>query len=333
MPDGALAELAARLPGRRVLVVGDVMLDEYLWGDATRLSAEAPVPVVEVRGRSMAPGGAGNAAANVVSLGGAALLAAVVGADEAGHALLNALRASGIDIRGVVTDGMRPTTAKVRLVTGSQQIVRMDHEIRTSLPAASEDILLRWAQELVMCADACILSDYGKGVVTPRVARRVIDIARDCGIPVVVDPKGANYTKYRAATILKPNVSEVERFLQEELSDVPALERAGRGLVDLLGGTAVLITRGPDGMALIRGSAPAWHVPAVAQEVYDVTDAGDTVIATVALALAAGAPLEAACHLANHAAGLAVACRGTVAVSMTALGLSLEGSSPAQNLG
>jgi rfaE bifunctional protein kinase chain/domain len=319
MIDRSLNQWLDRFAGRRVLVVGDVMLDEYLWGDATRLSAEAPVPVIEVRDRSIAAGGASNVAANVASLGGIALLGGVVGIDETGARLKAMLREAGIDGRGLVADTGRRTTAKVRLVARSQQIVRMDHEDRTPLAAGVTRQLLAWAEEEIASCDACILSDYGKGVVTPQLAKTIIDLARARGIPAVVDPKGTDYTKYRRATVVKPNVSEVERVVNRELAAVADLERAGRQLAELLEGTAVLITRGPEGMTLVRADAAAWHVPAAAQQVYDVTGAGDTVVSVLALGLAAGAPLEPAIEMANYAAGLAVARRGTATVGLAEL--------------
>jgi D-glycero-beta-D-manno-heptose-7-phosphate kinase len=319
MNDLTPGELLDRFAGRRVLVVGDLMLDEYLWGEATRMSAEAPVPVIEVRERTFAAGGAANVAANVASLGGVAVLGGVVGDDAAGRCLVGLLREQGIDVRGVVAEGTRPTTAKVRLVARGQQVVRMDHEVRAAVPAAAEAALLCWLEMEIASCDACILSDYGKGAITARVAQTAIGLAQRRGIPVVVDPKGTDYGKYRGATVIKPNVFEVERLLKEELTTLAELERAGARLVGLLDGTAVLITRGAEGMALFRAGAAAWHVPTAARQVYDVTGAGDTVVSALALGLAAGARLKPAIRLASRAAGLAVGRRGTAAVGLAEL--------------
>ncbi len=326
MAEPALLHWADRLAGRRVVVVGDVMLDEYLWGDAGRISAEAPVPVVEVRQRSAVPGGAGNAAANVVSLGGRASLGSALGADDAGRRLREVLAGAGIDVGGLVVDEGRPTTTKTRLLARGQQVVRIDHESRSPLPAAVEDALLGWFEQELAAAHACIVSDYGKGVISPGLARRAIERAAGRGVPVVVDPKGTDYTKYRGAAVIKPNVAEVERLLKEELGEPADLERAGTQLAELLPGTAVLVTRGPAGMALFRRGAAPWQVAAAARQVYDVTGAGDTVVSTLALALAAGAPLLEAIQLANHAAGLAVGHRGTAAVTCDELRTSLADS-------
>jgi D-beta-D-heptose 7-phosphate kinase/D-beta-D-heptose 1-phosphate adenosyltransferase len=229
------------------------------------------------------------------------------------------LREKAIDVGGVIVDGGRPTTAKVRLVARGQQVVRMDHEVRAAVPAAAEEALLRWVETEIRSCDACILSDYGKGAITPRVAATAIGLARRGGIPVVVDPKGTDYAKYRGATVIKPNVYEVERLLKEELATLAELERAGARLVALLDGTAVLVTRGAEGMALFRAGFAAWHVPTAARQVYDVTGAGDTVVSALALALAAGAGLKSAIRLASRAAGLAVARRGTAAVAAAEL--------------
>jgi D-beta-D-heptose 7-phosphate kinase/D-beta-D-heptose 1-phosphate adenosyltransferase len=248
-----------------------------------------------------------------------AVLGGVVGTDAAGRCLVELLREQGIDVRGVIADARRPTTAKVRLVARGQQVVRMDHEVRAAVPAAAEDALLRWVEAEIGSCDACILSDYGKGAITARVAETAIGLARRGGIPVVVDPKGTDYAKYRGATLIKPNVVEVERLLKEELATLADLERAGARLVAMLDGTAVLVTRGAEGMALFRAGSAAWHVPTAARQVYDVTGAGDTVVGALALALGAGAALKPAIRLASRAAGLAVGRRGTAAIGLAEL--------------
>jgi D-glycero-beta-D-manno-heptose-7-phosphate kinase len=314
-----LTNLLAAFPARRILVVGDVILDEYLWGEVRRISPEAPVPVVEIRSRTFVPGGAGNAAANVVSLGGKALLGGVAGRDHAVDQLREALARQGVDAGGLVPDSERATTTKTRLIAHGQQVVRMDSEQRTPLPRPVEDALLRWVDSHVPEADACILSDYGKGVISNRVAEHVIRVARQADKPVIVDPKGTNYVKYRGATVVKPNIHEVQRALKEDIEDDSGLLEASRRLVDLLEGAALLITRGPEGMSLFRtGFAPV-HIATVARHVFDVTGAGDTVVSTLAMALAAGSALEQAVHLANRAAGIVVGKRGTATVMLDEL--------------
>ncbi|HXG08811.1 MAG TPA: D-glycero-beta-D-manno-heptose-7-phosphate kinase [Gemmataceae bacterium] len=307
--------LLGAFPRKCVLIVGDVMLDEFLWGDVRRISPEAPVPVVEMRRRTYVPGGAGNAAANVVSLGGRALLAGVVGDDHQAILLSEALRQRGVAADGLLADAGRPTTTKTRIVAHNQQVVRVDCEQRTPLAAPLENRLLQWIETHLDRADVCVLSDYAKGVVSGRLAEQTIRLARQAGKPVVVDPKGADYAKYRGATVIKPNVAETELFLKAEIRDERSLEEAGARLAEQLEGGAVLITRGPQGMSLFRAGRPPLHIPSAARDVFDVTGAGDTVIGTLALALAAGGTLEQAAHLANRAAGIVVGKVGTATVT------------------
>jgi rfaE bifunctional protein kinase chain/domain len=316
---GMLADLLAVFSAQRILIIGDVILDEYLWGDVRRISPEAPVPVVEIRSRTFVPGGAGNAAANVVSLAGRALLGGVVGHDHQADKLGEVLRRQGVDTGGLVVDSERLTTTKTRLIAHGQQVVRMDSEQRTPLPHPVEDTLLQWADRHLPAVDACILSDYGKGVVSSRVAEQIIRGARQLGKPVIVDPKGANYAKYRGATVVKPNIHEVQQALKEEIEDDNSLLEASRRLVGLLEGAAVLITRGPEGMSLFREGLAPVHFAAVARHVFDVTGAGDTVVSTLAMALSAGLTLEQAVHLANLTAGLVVGKRGTATVTLDEL--------------
>jgi D-beta-D-heptose 7-phosphate kinase/D-beta-D-heptose 1-phosphate adenosyltransferase len=300
-------------------VIGDVILDEYLWGEVRRISPEAPVPVVEIRSRSVVPGGAGNAAANVVSLAGRALLGGVVGRDDQADKLAQALRQQGVQPSGLITDSERTTTTKTRLIAHGQQVVRMDSEQRTPLSGAVEDSLLQWADRCLPDADACVLSDYGKGVVSNRVAEQVIRSARRLNKPVIVDPKGTNYAKYRGATVVKPNIHEVQLVLREEIEGEQALLEASRRLVGFLEGAALLITRGELGMSLFREAFEPVHIAAVARHVFDVTGAGDTVVSTMAMALAAGGALEQAVHLANLTAGIVVGKRGTATVTLDEL--------------
>lgn len=319
MGDKALLDILNAFPGKCVLIVGDVMLDEYIWGEVQRISPEAPVPVVEVRRRTYAPGGAANTAANVASLGGRALLGGVVGRDDQAERLRQALRQAGVDADGLFVDADRPTTTKTRIVAHSQQVVRVDTEQRMPLPVELEDTLLGWTAKRLSEADACILSDYDKGVVSPRLAERFIRLAREAGRPAVVDPKGTNYAKYRGATVVTPNIREAEQALNYKINGHADLLKVGRQLSTILEGSALLITRGPEGMSLFLNGAEAVHIPAVARNVFDVTGAGDTVVSTLALALAAGATLEQAARLANRAAGIVVGKFGTATVTIEEL--------------
>lgn len=313
-------DILSKFRGCPVLVAGDLMLDEFVWGGVSRISPEAPVPVVEVHRRTATAGGAANTAANVTSLGGRAVLAGVVGDDPEGVRVRNILAAQGVDASPVVRDPDRPTTTKTRIVAHSQQVVRIDHERPGPLPEPVEAELLDRARGALASVAGCVVSDYGKGVITPSFAGGLIAAARDAGVPVVVDPKGTDYAKYRGATLVKPNQHEAGRVLNRDLRTDAEVRAAGRDLLALLGpDTAVLITRGPHGMTLFEPGREPVDVPAQAREVYDVTGAGDTVAGTLALALAAGADLPAACRLASVAAAVVVGKAGTATCSLDEL--------------
>ncbi|MBI1389977.1 MAG: D-glycero-beta-D-manno-heptose-7-phosphate kinase [bacterium] len=289
-----------------VLIVGDVMLDEYIWGDADRISPEAPVPVVNIHRRTWGAGGAANAAANIVGLGGRALLGGLIGDDYHGDKLKGILNEAGVDAEGLIKDAGRPTTTKTRILARSQQMVRVDAENRDPIPPAHEDALLEWAESHMRTCGACILSDYNKGALSERVSQGVIQMARRGGKPVVVDPKGVHYAKYRGASVIKPNLHEAVEAIGKPIENEDELLNASRRILDVVGDSALLITRGGDGMSLFQRDEAVRHIPAVARNVYDVTGAGDTVVSVLAMALAAGAPLLDAAHLANRAAGVVV---------------------------
>jgi D-beta-D-heptose 7-phosphate kinase/D-beta-D-heptose 1-phosphate adenosyltransferase len=315
MNDSTLTQLVGAFAGKHILIVGDVMLDEYVWGKVRRISPEAPVPVVEVERRSYRPGGAANTAANALSLGGRVLLGSVAGVDRAGDRLREVLETGGAEIHGLLGDPARLTTTKTRIIAHSQQVVRLDDEHRDPLPAALEDALVAWAEAHRSRADVFVLSDYAKGVVTPGLAQRFIALARQAGKPVLVDPKGTDFLKYRGATLVKPNLNEVERFLNRELHGEADVLEAGRRLVECLHGTAILVTQGAQGMTLFREGRTPVHIASAARSVFDVTGAGDTVASTLALALAVGASLEQAAALATRAAGIVVGKVGTAQVT------------------
>jgi len=313
-------ELLARFRDCPVLIVGDLMLDEYLWGHVNRISPEAPVPVVEVQRRSFTAGGAANTAANVASLGGSAIIAGIVGDDAEGARIRDLMAGLGIDTSAIVTDSARPTTTKTRVVAHSQQMVRIDHEQLGPLSDAVEVELLAQLESQLTRVRAAVVSDYGKGVITPSLCERFLALARAAGVPVVVDPKGTDYRKYRGATVVKPNQLETGKVLNRELRTTAEVEQAGRELLNFLGaGSSVLVTRGAHGMTLLEAGRPAVHVPAQAREVYDVTGAGDTVAGTLALALAVGGTLELACRLASFAAAVVVGKVGTATCALAEL--------------
>jgi D-beta-D-heptose 7-phosphate kinase/D-beta-D-heptose 1-phosphate adenosyltransferase len=317
-----LRTVVDKLRGCRVLVVGDVMLDEYVRGEVTRISPEAPVPVLEVRevrSTDVRLGGAANAAANIHALGGRASLVGVVGADDAADAVRKHLQEAGIG-KLLVEDPNRPTSRKTRLVAQQQQIVRIDFEKRTPVTGDVAERLKREIEGSLPDVHAVVLSDYAKGVITADVARHAIVCARKANLPVIVDPKQRDFAVYRGATVITPNLHELEAASGVAAAE---LDRAVATLLPVIEGTALLVTRSADGMTLFRpGSAP-FHVAALAKEVFDVTGAGDTVVATLALALGAGVPFEQAIELASAAAAISVSKRGTSTVSPSELSASL----------
>jgi D-glycero-beta-D-manno-heptose-7-phosphate kinase len=309
-------DLIGACSGKRILVVGDVMLDEYIMGHVGRISPEAPVPVVEIRQRRFVPGGAANTAANVAGLGGTAMLLGVVGDDVAATHLRRALGDQNVATEALIIDHDRPTTTKTRIIAHSQQVARLDQEDRRPLADATIDRLVRHASTLLSSVDACVISDYAKGLVSDRFAKELIAGARGLGIPVVVDPKGTDFAKYRGATVVKPNLLETEQVLNCRLNGSASVLRAGEQLLDLLPGTSVLITRGAQGMSVFIPDKGAVHIPAEARDVFDVTGAGDTVAAALCLVLAGGGTLEQAARLATRAAAIVVAQVGTTAVRL-----------------
>jgi D-glycero-beta-D-manno-heptose-7-phosphate kinase len=302
----------ARFPGRRILVVGDVILDRYIKGSVDRISPEAPVPVVRVRGEENRPGGAANVAANIASLGAVARLVAVVGADE-GAALLRAeLSSRGIDPGNLVVVPNRPTTVKTRVVAHQQQVVRLDAEDEAPVPAADADRVLERAFAELDGADAVVISDYAKGLLADDVLARLLPAAREKGLKTVIDPKRADFSRYQPATVLTPNLAEATRAARLEHASPARIAQAITAGLDV---EAVLVTLGEAGMLLQPKAGEAIAIRAQAREVFDVTGAGDTVAAVLGVALAAGLDLEAAARWANAAAAVAVARFGTAAVS------------------
>lgn len=315
-----MIELLNRFPGCPVLVVGDLMLDEFLWGHVSRISPEAPVPVVEVQRRTFTAGGAANTAANLSALGAAVTIAGIVGEDAEGERIVGILLGQGIVTSTIVKDASRPTTTKTRVVAHSQQMVRIDHEKPGAMADTVEVELFAAVAGALTKVRACVVSDYGKGVVTPSFIGRLIAAARVANVPVIVDPKGTDYLKYRGATLVKPNQLEAGKVLNRDLKTTEEVDAAGRELQRMLGGeTSILITRGPHGMALMEPGRPTVNVPTQAREVYDVTGAGDTVAGALALTMAVGGDLETACKLASLAAAVVVGKVGTATCDLNEL--------------
>ncbi len=302
-----------------VLVVGDLILDRYAWGEVTRISPEAPVPVVRWQRQTEQLGGAANVAANLAGLGAQVTVAGFVGADAEGLQLLQLLSALPSATECVLRLPERPTTTKTRVIGGHQQMLRLDREDDRPAPARDQARLLdAVAQAIETKPAAVILSDYAKGVIGERVAKAVIDEARRLGIPVFVDPKGRDYSKYRGATALTPNRAELALACGGPSEPVEELLRSGTRLRQDLDLGFLAVTRGEEGITLIEPGAVS-HVPAVAQKVFDVSGAGDTVIATLTAGIAAGLSRLEAIHLANLAAGIVVGKVGTVPVDRAGL--------------
>ena len=314
-PNSAIAKAIAAFAGKRVLVAGDVMLDRYWSGAVDRISPEAPVPIVRKVSAFGVPGGAANTACNVAALGARVTLFGVAGDDEAGAELRRMLIERGIDCRHMIGVSGRTTTVKVRIVAHDQQIVRVDEEDTAPIDAALADEVVKRAARLMSRVDAVVISDYAKGFAIAPVVRGIIAAARRHGKPVVVDPKESDLEHYRGATVLKPNRSELSILTGLPARSHEETMRAATALLRLVAPTAVVATEGKDGMTLLQPGAPEEHYPSFAREVYDVTGAGDTALATLAMALAAGAALGDAVWLANLAAGLAVGQSGTVAIT------------------
>jgi D-beta-D-heptose 7-phosphate kinase / D-beta-D-heptose 1-phosphate adenosyltransferase len=321
----AFAALASRLDAARLLVVGDAMLDRFVAGTVERISPEAPIPVLRVERRAEMPGGAGNVVANLLALGAHVTFLAVVGDDEAGRTLAGLPTDGAAEhlTRALVVEPGRPTTIKTRFVAGTQQLLRLDEETTAPIAAATESAVLQAIETHLPAVGALVLSDYGKGVLTPRVARGAIALARQAGVPVLVDPKGSDYGRYEGATAVTPNRRELEQATGLAARDDHEVEAAARLLIGRHNFEALVATRSEQGLSVVSVD-DAQHVPARAREIYDVSGAGDTVMATLAASLAVGASLVEAATLANAAGGVAVGKPGTATVSREELVHALE---------
>lgn len=311
-------QLTLAMRDRKVVVLGDVMLDEFVWGDVTRISPEAPVPVVEIRRESVHLGGAANVLANLVALGARASVVGVVGNDAAGERLRTSLRELSAEDGFLVIDDQRPSTVKTRIIAHSQLVVRADRESRQPVNGKTEARIIESLQHALENADALVISDYDKGVVTPRILAQVLPLAYE-RVPILIDPKLRNFSAYRPATLVTPNHHEALRMTNLENDTDEGLSEAATRIRAELNCDAVLITRGDRGMVLLEGDGDPVYVATAAREVYDVTGAGDTVIATLAAALAAGSSLIEAARLANHAAGIVVGKIGTATADASEL--------------
>ena len=328
-----LRALLDGFPRTKVAILGDIMLDRYVWGDVNRISQEAPVPIVEVREESARFGAAANVAENVASLGARATLVGVVGDDDAGRELLSLLIGRGVDIESVVTEPGRPTTTKLRVIAQSQQVVRADSEVTTDVAGEVEARILDGVRKAIADCDVLIVSDYGKGVVTGTTIAAAISAARDLGKMVCIDPKESHFASYVGVTAITPNQREAGAAVGATITDEDTLLAVGWKLLKQLEAECVVITRGEHGMSLFMSGGELVHLPTVGREVFDVTGAGDTVVSALAVALAAGASMEEAAIVANHAAGLVIREVGTASVGLDAIERSFSDAGEGERVG
>ncbi len=319
------AEILGGARARNIVVIGDVMLDEFIWGDVSRISPEAPVPVVDIRRESTHLGGAANVLANLVALGASACVIGVAGNDYEGDRIRLSVKEKSGSQRDdfLIAEDSRPTTTKTRIIAQHQMVVRADRENRRPVNGETEARIIAAARAAIANADALVVSDYDKGVITPRVLSSVLPEAYG-RIPVLIDPKLRNFDSYRPATLVTPNHHEALRLTNIEEDSDETLASAARKIRERLSCDAVLITRGERGMLLLERNGEPVYVGTAAREVFDVTGAGDTVIATLALALSAGATMSEAAMLANQAAGIVVGKLGTATADVQEVIQSLE---------
>ncbi len=293
-----------------ILVIGDVIVDHYILGEVNRISPEAPVPVVEVSGEKLLMGGAANVANNIASLGGNVFISGVIGRDEMGNMLTQKMREKGIQTDGLIIDSGRPTIVKTRVIAHNQQVVRFDREDKSGINRKIQSSLLKQVKARLHEIKAVIISDYCKGIITKSLIKNILQIVGP-EIFVAVDPKTGHFDYYKGVNLITPNIDEASSGSGIHIKDETTLVSAGRTLLKKLRCQAVLITRGSKGMTLFEGEGKVTHIPTFARDVYDVTGAGDTVIATFALYHSAGAKLKDAANFANHAAGVVVGKLGT----------------------
>ena len=326
-----MAELLQAMRGRRIGVIGDLMLDEWFWGTVRRISPEAPVPVVEVRDHTYTLGGAGNVANNLAALGAKVWCFGVIGGDDAGSRVLQLFQTLGVDTSGIVRVAARPTTQKMRIVAHNQQVVRADRESTATLDGRVDQALRRRLAALDGVLDAVVISDYGKGLVSAPLVKAVRAYKRRAVL--TADPKPQNIDAFKDVDCIAPNAAEAESASGVAVTNAASLKRAADLLLQRTRARYVLITRGEHGMTLFARGRPPFTVPAVARQVYDVSGAGDTVMSTLTLALAVGAPIERAVALANMAAGVVVEKLGTATATPEEIlrFAATEGSQPTPN--
>ena len=329
-----LKSIIPRFSKANILVVGDLILDEYIWGSVERISPEAPVPVLWAKKRTFVPGGTANVANNIRSLGGQVTLLGVTGKDANSKILLGQLKKWKINTRGIFVEPQRHTTVKTRILAGHQQVVRVDWEHTHDLPKELNSMILKYIEKNIRLFDAVIVEDYGKGVINVALLEKLISLAKAHGKIITVDPKEDNFQYYRGVTSITPNRKELENAIRnlkikdttnrfkintDRLFTEKDVDTAAAEILKYLNLDSILVTLGEQGMKLLQKGGSLTHIPTVAQEVFDVSGAGDTVIAAFTLALCAGASKLEAAHIANFAAGIVVGKLGTAVVSRSEL--------------
>lgn len=306
-----IKHILARFSKKKILVVGDLMLDQFIWGDVSRISPEAPVPVVWVKRESYMPGGACNVAHNLFDLGAYVYLVGIIGQDSSGEILLQELKRIGIETSGIFKLDTRPTTHKTRVIAHSQQVVRIDREEVDGFPESMIEKIVDYVSSKIREVNAVIIEDYGKGLITSGLVKKLIELGRRYKKIITVDPKKEHFRYYKGVTTITPNKSETESAVGVEIKDDVSLKRAGERLLEKLKTKSILVTLGEKGMCLFEKDKKPIHIPTMARQVYDVSGAGDTVVASFTLALVSGASFPQAAYIANQCAGIVVGKIGT----------------------
>ncbi len=314
-----LKKMIPKFSDVKILVIGDLILDEFVWGEVSRISPEAPVPVVWVKSESFMPGGAANVANNIASLGAKVYIAGVVGNDERAGILKQGLLEKGIGADGVIEDDSRPTTLKTRVVAHHQQVVRIDREKIDAISAGASDKIIAYIKSVIDEMDAVIIEDYGKGVISSKLLKEVLTIAKKKKKIITVDPKEEHFSYYEGVTAITPNHHEAAQAIGMKAKDSGSILKIGKALLEKLNCEGVLITLGENGMQLFQKDGSVTHIPTVAQEVYDVSGAGDTVISVFTLALALGINMRDAAYVSNIAAGIVVGKVGIAVITQEEL--------------
>ena len=303
----------------KVLVVGDLMLDRFVWGSVDRISPEAPVPVVRISSESAMMGGASNVANNIRALGAEALITGIIGDDIAGREFLQLMKKQGMNADGIILNKKRPTIVKTRIIAQHQQVVRTDKEFVSRINSREAKKILAYIKSNMRKISAIVISDYGKGIVTRYLMKQIIKLNKEFNYPIIVDPVPGHFTYYKNITMITPNNREAGDGLKTEIKDEQSLVRVGKSLLKLLQTSSILITRGEKGMSLFERDGKITNIPTVAKEVFDVTGAGDTVVGALALSLGNKATIYESSYIANHVAGIVVGKLGTATVSIDEL--------------